>query len=320
VNNAKIRQGNDMLMMHKTPLTDRNARYRSMIRRITAIVAGVGLFAAPIDIRSAESDVRSTLESCHGCSFVGRDFRGADLHGISLFATDLRRVNLDGANLSGVHFTAVLLDDANLDNTDLRRASFFSGSLRGVTFAGAKLDRFTSFTALLLQRAQILGDSGPALIRACSVCNLDGLDLSGADLRRYAFTAGSMRHANLRKADLRGTSFWAINLQGSDMSEAQLSGGELVGASLHDVNARGAIFGNVILCMRGTAKHPGDPVDYRPGAVCANLTGTDLTGVDLSQAQSCDNDEVRLTCHSVTRSELINKMHADLTGATAPAL
>jgi len=129
--------------------------------------------------------------------------------------------------------------------------------------------------------------------------DLDGANLSGADLTRAKLyhadlsganlTRAKLYHADLMAADLSGANLGDANLRGADLSGANLRGANLGGANL-----RGANLGDAIL--RG-ADLSGANLSY------AYLTGANLTSADLTDAD--------LSCSSLVETDFTN---ATITG------
>src|SRR5207253_1804921 len=70
-----------------------------------------------------------------------------------------------------------------------------------------------------------------------------GADLRGADLRGADLRGADLRGADLRRADLSGA-----DLRGADLRRADLSGADLSGADLRDANLRDANLSGANLC------------------------------------------------------------------------
>ena len=108
-----------------------------------------------------------------------------------------------------------------------------------------------------------------------------------------------------------------MNARESDLSRADLRGANLIGASLRDAKLGGATVGDAVLC---TQNHDSSYGDEDRRTVCADLRGVDLHGLDFRAARWCAHDDgPARTCRTVTRRELTDFAHADLTGAQAPA-
>jgi len=81
------------------------------------------------------------------------------------------------------------------------------------------------------------------------VLNLNGISLSGYDLRGVIFTMSSMIKSNLNKADLQNSDFVYVDFRGADLrnanfEKADLSNAMFEGAKLKGANFKGAnLFG-----------------------------------------------------------------------------
>jgi uncharacterized protein YjbI with pentapeptide repeats len=110
--------------------------------------------------------------------------------------------------------------------------------------------------------------------------DMQGINLSGMDLRLAFVNGADLRHADLRGADLRGlmaypaqeedgslvrTDLRSVDLSGADLSGARLTGADMRGANLSEANLQGAQLMHADLSG-------------------VNLTNADLSGADLSQS------------------------------------
>ena len=100
-----------------------------------------------------------------------------------------------------------------------------------------------------------------------SEANLNEVDLYGADLRGANLSKATLYRANLYSADLRGANLCKVNFYRADLGGADLSGANLRGANLRGANLRGAD-------LRG--------VDLSE----TRLIGVDLSGADLRGAKN----------------------------------
>ena len=127
-----------------------------------------------------------------GVNFVSGNLTGANLSGMDLTGMNLTGVNLTGANVTGAKFAATTLDEvfaSNLVGTPLEVPlpfKFLSGILLGPT------------------------------------ANLNGVNLSGFDLRNMNLSNASMKFTKLNNADLRGATITGAALQGADFTGAKL--------------------------------------------------------------------------------------------------
>jgi uncharacterized protein YjbI with pentapeptide repeats len=154
-------------------------------------------------------------------SFVGANFKVANLSNADLSDANLRGADFRYANLSGANLT-----DANLENADLRYTI-----MRGINTT----DIFEVDTV----RQLLIED-----LRNMQVNVFASQEMAGFALRQ-AWAYGN--NVNLRNADLRGA-----DLRGSDLSFADLRGANLLGANLQGVNLfmadmRGAIVSDEFL-------------------------------------------------------------------------
>ncbi|MEG4508302.1 pentapeptide repeat-containing protein [Microcoleus sp. F6_B4] len=105
----------------------------------------------------------------------------------------------------------------------------------------------------------------------CSVCQIDGINLSGANLPGATFWSSSLREANFsgsnlaganfNEADLTGANFKSANLKGANFKKANLSHADLTNASLENASLEDAIL------------------------FAANLKGANLRGANLKGTQ-----------------------------------
>jgi len=260
--------------------------------------------------------LRSVIGSCTGCR-LPHDLRGRDLHGLRFVGADLRDVDLSRANLRDSEFTGADLDGTRFDDADLRDARFVGVRLHGTSFARANTTGVT-FVGASVGQAEVDGPAGRLILHDCTGCSLRGLDLHGADLRGSRIIGASLGGANLSRAKLSGAQLIGISARDADLSGSDLSGANLIGANLTGARLRGATIGDAIVCSPAHEQRD-SPVTV---TACANLRGVDLHGLDLRNARWCDvgaGERETRTCRTVTRRELIDDAHADLTGAQAPA-
>src|SRR5262249_14656985 len=128
------------------------------------------------------------------------------------------------------------------------------------------------------------------------VPDLDGADLSGANL-----SLADLSGANLSGADLRGADLSGANLRDAKLSGAWLSGANLAGATLCDANLRVAnlldanlVGANLrVADLRGAALLSANLRDATllGASLCdADLRGADLSGADLGETFFTDVD------------------------------
>jgi uncharacterized protein YjbI with pentapeptide repeats len=286
--------------------------------RSLVVAAFVLLVCAPVAPAVAQESLsRQLIDACVGCR-LPHDLHGRDLHGLRFVGSDLRDVDFSHANLSGAEFTGANLDGTRFDDADLRNARFVGVHMRRTSFARANTTG-VSFVGASVSQSEIDGASGRIIIRDCTGCSFKGLDLHDADLRGIKIIGASLSDAKLAGARLNDAKLIGISAHGADLSRADLRGANLVGASLRDAKLTGATIGDAVLC---TPNHDGYyNTDDNRRTVCTDLRGVDLHGLDFRAARWCSNDgdERPRTCRTVTRQELTDYAHADLTGAQAPA-
>ena len=284
-----------------------------MLRTLVTIAFALMLLA-PSSPGVAHDDVaRRLIGACVGCK-LPHDLHGLDLHGLRFVGDDLRDVDFSHANLQDAEFTGDDLDGTHFDQADLRNVRFVGVHLHAATFAGARTDG-VRFVGVHLEREDMTPDVARMIMRDCTGCSLEGLDLHGADLRGIKVVGANLSDADLHGASLQGANLVGANVRGADLSHADLHGARLVGANLRDARMTGTTVGDAILC----APNRGDWDDRR--TACANLRGVDLHGVDLRAARWCDDHDRNDSpgdCRPVTHDELVNDAHADLSGALSP--
>jgi hypothetical protein len=118
---------------------------------------------------------------------------------------------------------------------------------------------------------QFLYESG-LIDRGKPVVDLNGTDLSGADLWRANLSGANLSRTDLSGADLRYTTLIGAQLIIADLSGAFLNGTYLSGADLFEAKLRGTDLSGAYLM----------PVLSRISG--ANLVGADLSGANLSGA------------------------------------
>ena len=297
-----------------------------MIRSLATTVLALLLAAPAAPVRAQDDLARQLIDSCVGCR-LPHDLHGRDLHGLRFVGSDLRDTDLSHANLRGAEFTGANLDGTRFDDADLRDARFVGVRLRHTSFARANVEGIR-FVGASVSQGDLDGPLGRTILRDCTGCSFAGADLHDADLRGIKIVGANLHDSNLAGARLNDAKLVGINAHNSDFSRADLRGADLVGANLHDSRMSGATIGDAVLCTR----NHGDDVTFNDDdgvyqrTACANLRGVDLHGLDLRAARYCverynarDERDQRNDCRPVTRQELTDYAHADLTGALAPA-
>lgn len=298
-----------------------------MIRSL-ALTALAFVLAAPAAPAVAADDdlARQLISSCVGCR-LPKDLHGRDLHGLRFVGTDLRDVDLSNANLRDAEFTGANLDGTRFDGADLRNARFVGVRLRRTSFARANTEGI-SFVGASVSQADVDGVAGRIILHDCTGCSLHGIDLHDADLRGSKLVGASLQDAKLAGAHLNDARLVGMSARDADLSRTDLRGADLVGASLRGAKLAGATIGDAILCTQSHDEvyHNGSYDDINRRTVCTDLRGVDLHGIDFRAARYCNREDRRdardtapRSCRTVTRQELVEYGHADLTGALAPA-
>jgi uncharacterized protein YjbI with pentapeptide repeats len=168
-------------------------------------LAGVDLTGLDLSCDSYErTEPDGVVRFPPGCA----DFSDADLRNVRFARTQLRGARFDGADLRGASLIGMLAKGADFTGADFRKtvmvgqfhdAIFDFADFRGATlrlgFRGARFD------GALFKGARIVGTfSGLQFPQA----QFGGADLRKADLRMSSFTCADLRGARLKGADLRG--------------------------------------------------------------------------------------------------------------------
>jgi hypothetical protein len=99
----------------------------------------------------------------------------------------------------------------------------------------------------------------------CSNCQLDDIDVSGANLSKAILGGSNLRNSNLSKTNLRGadlsrTILFSANLSGADLTDARLYSADLSFANLKDAKVTAEqLFGAT---LRNTTLPNGEVSDY----------------------------------------------------------
>ncbi|MFF7375971.1 pentapeptide repeat-containing protein [Streptomyces massasporeus] len=208
----------------------------------------VDLDALPTSGPTPEADVRAAIATL-GHRRPDRD-RGtrvdlskSDLRGLrfherapiklpeaDLSDADLRVAYLDGADLHKAWLFNASLDHAVLDRANLRGAILVGASLPNASLVGADLRRADMTCA----EWTVNQETGQAEDRTNCV-DMQGTDLTRADLRNAKMSDVSFDLGFLSNADLRGA-----DLSRSDLSYTDLTNADFRGAKLTDVKLEGA--------------------------------------------------------------------------------
>ena len=221
----------------------------------------------------------------HGAS--RRNLSGANLSQANLVQADLRWANLSQAvltdtNLSQANLYGADLSGAILIEPDREDGQPHQATLHLADLAGVKIDGTTQIE----ERWRLVWE---IVNRGAKNRNLNGADLTGADLQQLDLSGANLSEARLDGASLRGANLSGADLTGVSLHSADLTGANLAGANLYEAQLNGASLPSVL-----------SGANLRK----ANLSGLDLAGYDLS-GLNLSRAELRWT----------NLAEADLSGA-----
>ena len=191
--------------------------------------------AEVVKILSAASPERpADLTSMH--------LSGLDLSGLDFSGAVLRDARLNKTSLRGCRFVGAVLDQAWLMNADLTGADMKGASLYQAQLIGAKLDDAdlsdvrapANFTRSSLKAAKLVNADLGADMKNQSMGLIRGV-LNNADLDGANLTGANLNRVDFEFASLRGT-----NLTGANLTYADLGGADLTGARIGDANFRQA--------------------------------------------------------------------------------
>jgi uncharacterized protein YjbI with pentapeptide repeats len=258
-----------------------------------------------LDLRGANFR-KGWLESVSlaGANLEGADFSEAvlaraDLSGARLGRTNFKGANLGGARLAGVvidgtidlsdtilmktDLTDTALDGATISRAELNEAVFgrttmrnvvaedvtlYKTDLRGLSFAGAKLDRVTFIDSDLREV-----EFSNAEINETSFIQCQGRGTKFVNVRGKMIAAALCE--TFAEADFRGAVLETLNLRGLDLSRSDFSGATLRLADLSEAN-----LGEAKLYRLVAREGRFIRTDFRD----ADLTSADLMGADLQKA------------------------------------
>jgi uncharacterized protein YjbI with pentapeptide repeats len=189
----------------------------------------------PIDLVGAFLD---------SANLSGANLAGADLVFADLVAASLDVAILAEANLTGTDLTGAILDGADLTRAELQDAKMVNA---GRLLTGAMLDDLTRAAgggeAKIVQVRLPLGGS-----INFTGANLQGADLSRANLRDSDFTGATLQRTDFSEANVRNANFEhaflvSANFTGADLTSANLSRSALPHlANFKDANLFGALW------------------------------------------------------------------------------
>ncbi len=229
-----------------------------------------------------------------GESLAQRDFTGIDLSGMALPGIDLsgcflESAKLDGTDLSGARLHGAVLAhaslrDARLDGADLQDANLGGGQLQGASLRQADLRQAqctkadfsgAQAQAALLDRADLTG------------VHFDRTDFSDVRGEQLNFLECDLRGLRLHGAQLRKCNFLMVNVSGIDFGSAVLDGSVFVAAKGLNCQFQAA----QLINMRLVKDCDFSGSDFSHSVLrTANLRGTRLEGCNFSHAVLDDAD------------------------------
>lgn len=212
-------------------------------------------------------------------SFTKANLGGARLKGIVVegevdftdvvfMKADLTDTTLDGATITRADFDEAIFSSSSLKNVVGEELAFYKTDLRGLSFAGAKLDNVTFIECDV--RDLDLSDSVLEEI-SFVMCKGQGIKLFRVRCRKFvtalceSFAGIDLRGAILETVNLRGLDLEGSDLSGATMKEYDFSEAILENAKLYQLVARGGLFVRT---------------DFRD----ADLTSADLMGANFQKA------------------------------------
>ncbi len=224
------------------------------------ILKGVNLYGAILDdaILEAANLEKAQLKEINfnraklsnaelsGASISNGNFRQTILTQTDFSKSDMERLNFRGADLREAIFREAKVDGcdfrgANLSGADLSYAHLYpqAGGPYKLDFRGANLSG-ASFKGVMSQRHQSsrLETSEDRWDKARDTLNVDlqGANLSKADLSHLDITGQELSNTVLAQANLNGSTLRVANLQDADLSHANLCGANLEKADLTRAN------------------------------------------------------------------------------------
>ena len=225
---------------------------------------------------------------------------GADLSNIDFKATDLSSVNLNGADLSRANLSQANLENSSLVKVNLNKAVLTGTNLKGITTSNIQGNPLLPEQWVLI-RGYLIGQK-------VNLANtkLEGIDLSGLDLREVNFKGAILKGINLAGTNLSNSDFEGADLEGANLSNTlirsanfdsvNLTNATLDRATIEDVRFNRSIWNNVDFKNLGFTDNLNifSDADLR-GALFSganlndkNLTGAILIGVDFTETLSIE--------------------------------
>lgn len=222
----------------------------------------------PKDQRLDLSRANLTGANLHKANLAGANLFGTELIGANLHDANLNYTNLSYANLHRVNLFKAYLIDANLNNAVLTKAVLGEATLMGAKFNDADLaEAFlgkANFHKAVFARTKL------------AKAFLPDADLTQAEIYAANLVGATLSDANLTKANLTETNLVETNFYKANLTRATFSG-----SSLSKANFTGANF------------YQADFSGQLPGVKNIHISGADLEGATLKEAQNLTVDQVK---------------------------
>ena len=197
------------------------------------------------------------------------DLSHAEIEG-SFKRARMKGVRLRGAKISAADFKRAVLEGADFSEATLGNANFAGARLKGATFFNCLISFRSNFNGADLRHASfekcVNPNYGFAEYKELQLdfenARLEGVNLSGARLRKAGFGNSVMTkanlqgvsisesyvaHVNLTSANLRGARFPSTSFNDTNLSRADLRGAILSGVSFDTVDFSGANLKDAII-------------------------------------------------------------------------
>lgn len=149
-------------------------------------------------------------------------FQGVNLSGADLSRLDLRNINFKYANLQGCNLTSANLSGCCLERADLTNANLDNAQLLG---------NYWIYIKICIHYNRFLCAGVKSL---CA--NMSGVSMKNSNFRDPIGTRANMEGVNLSAANLEGSYMFGVNLRVANLKKANLTNCDLRGAVLAGAN------------------------------------------------------------------------------------
>src|ERR1700722_7104410 len=286
---------------------------------ITSRALGIlGTFTLGASLMAFAGPAAEAAVTCPTVNSVTGAVSPAPAPDVDWLGCDLTGANLTGADLAGADLEAVNFTSANLTNANLTSANLSGLQLSNTNFTGATLTG--------VQSGSILTNGGGPVTLPANWNLFDGYlmgpgaDLAGALLDYLNNTP--IGAVDLEGANLSGANLYRSVLIGTDLTNANLTGADFDTATLENVNVSGARFAGADFFQLSMYTYSLDyitPVTGQAASLPKNWiqVGTYFLGPTV-QAAFADLDNLNLTGADLWAANMPNATLSDtnLTGAT----